>query len=259
MSISDQEDSVVKVGSAFVTGNDSTGVGLEDWFVGLDGNWNGLSGSSNQELVWGVWLNNSVIRELDLSFILGLLADTILTGVGIVSFKLHSSVNGEIECTEHPSSIATSIAHIGWAVNQLLFWKGDQFTSADLGDTFHGSSSREWPAWSAWTLVLHWGHSSCISPINQIWKSGGGSEMLDLWLVDWWHLRSVSEHWFPFVVIEVSELVDSLGVTFFLGVMGQDVVVDLSEQWESVFIFLFGSVASSVFWHECYECSFSIW
>jgi len=51
---------------------------------------------------------------------------------------------------------------------------------------------------------------------------------------------------FPFVVAEVRELVDGLGETGGFSIVALDVFVDLGEEAESVFVFLFGAIASSV-------------
>ena len=67
----------------------------------------------------------------------------------------------------------------------------------------------------------------------------------------------VSHHSLPFVVGEVSELVDFLGVSFFGGVVVLDIFVDLGEEGESVLVFLFGSVGSLVVGNEVDEFSFS--
>ena len=65
-------------------------------------------------------------------------------------------------------------------------------------------------------------------------------------------------HLFPFVVTVVRELVDGFGVTSLDGIVVDDVVVGLGEDFESVFVFLFGSIASSVVGDEVNEFLFNL-
>jgi len=68
----------------------------------------------------------------------------------------------------------------------------------------------------------------------------------------------VSEHLFVLEVAHIRELVDSLGISFFDGVVVEDIFVGLGEEAKSVGIFLFSSIGSMVLGDEIDEGSFSV-
>ena len=94
------------------------------------------------------------------------LAFAIFSIVGIVWLLLNLVLFKIFEGSIHETSIASMIALVCWAVNQLLLRKGGELVSVNLVSTFNWSSSWESPAWSTWSLVLDTSDSTFGYPVN---------------------------------------------------------------------------------------------
>jgi len=83
--ITDSEDTVVKIGSA-ILGEDTWSIGLEGSLIGFNGNWNGLLNEGSFQL--SSWVDWDIFEAGNFTNTLGLdvFASTISSSVRIVSF-----------------------------------------------------------------------------------------------------------------------------------------------------------------------------
>jgi hypothetical protein len=247
-SVSNSDDSVIEVGSAFWVVEDTTRVELEDHLVGFNGDWDWTLSDGSHKLINWVGLDGSEVGDLDFSLWWVIFAGSVNTGVWVDWFEFHSVLFSILESSRHFSTIATGITEWAWAINELLFRETQEFSGGDLMVTFHGSNSWESPAWSAWTLILWCIDGSLFSPINGGWdvwgvKNGDFSILEEHW---WWF---VSEEFLVFCWGVVSEFVKTNGVgVSVLGILLWDGWHGGLELGVSEFIFLFGSVGFSVLW-----------
>jgi len=204
--VSNNEDTVVKAGSAWGIRNDTTVVWLEDWLISFNSNWNGTLSNSSHKLSWVVGWDIIVWGNSNNTFWLLVVAWTVLSSVGIVAFGFELVLFDVLEGIVHKTTITTIVTEWAWAINELLFWEWDKITSLDGASTFNGTSGGEWPAWSTLTLVLNWGNSILGSPVNWSWETSGvedgGSFVVSS------ESGVVSEHHLEFSWGHVSELVD---------------------------------------------------
>jgi len=122
-SVTNSHNSVVKASSARRSRQDTTGVTLENSFVGLNGdsNWLLVKG--------GLKLGGRVVRYLregfsvDFTFAGACLARSIFTGVFVVRLELNSVGLSVIEGIILPTTVATLVSVRSGAVNKLLLRK----------------------------------------------------------------------------------------------------------------------------------------
>lgn len=160
------QNTVVEVSTAWGWVDNTTSVELEDHLVSFDGNgdWSLLDCSFH--LWWAVGSNISVSLVLDSDG--EFLARATLSSVWVSSFGGDTVVSNVLEGVVHKTTIATQVTVWLGAVNQLLFRERYELASGDGIHTFEWASGWEGPAWSAWSLVLDWGNSVLISPVDWI-------------------------------------------------------------------------------------------
>ena len=143
-SISDGSNCVVELGSA-EGGVQNTGfVLLEDGFVGLNGHGNWLLGNGGLELSNRLGWDGLVGLDSDPSGVLGILAGSGSSGIGVVVFEVLGSLLSVDEGVGLPSTVAS--IRCGVAVNELLLGEGAEYTGSNEVGTFDGSSGGESPA-----------------------------------------------------------------------------------------------------------------
>ena len=143
-SISDGSNCVVELGSA-EGGVQNTGfVLLEDGFVGLNGHGHWLLGNGGLELGNRLGWDGLVGLDTDLSGVLGSLASSGSSGVGVVVFEVLGLLLSVDEGVGLPSTVAS--IGLGVAVNELLLGEGEELSGGNEVGTFDGSSGGESPA-----------------------------------------------------------------------------------------------------------------
>jgi len=145
---SDGEDGVVEVGSALGGVEDTAGVGLEDHFVGLNGDSEGLGVEGRLHLGDVVGGDEGVLGDVD-SGGRGLLvvASSDLTatgGVGVDRLELGLVGLVVLESLVLPATVATVVG--GGAGNELLLREGEELASGNLVSALDGSGGGERPA-----------------------------------------------------------------------------------------------------------------
>jgi len=183
ISNTDKENSVVEGGLAVVEDT-----ALVWWPVGgINSDWNRSSGKGSGES--GAVLNISESWNFEGTSILG--AGLLNSLVWILIFVENTVSFNVLESIIHKTAIAGLVSEWTRAVNKLLFREALKFTSRNFGKTFKSSSSRESPAWSAWSLILDGGNCTLSGPINvSNWdvsfnrfdgsSGGGGNESEEL-------------------------------------------------------------------------------
>ena len=171
---SDGKDTVIKLGSTSSTCKNTTSVLLESSLVSFDSDWNWSSSKSCFKLVWLVWSNIGIWSDGNYTFSLFIVTEASeeffawLVWPGGFS---HEWVGLNIvESEVHKSTIATAV--LCGTVDKVCFWKRDKVSCGKMMSTFKRTSWWESPAWSALTLILNWGNSSCGSPVNSTVDGG---------------------------------------------------------------------------------------
>ena len=255
--IADGEDTVVKLGSAGGTSDDTTGVALEGHSVGLDGNRDGLLGNGGLEGSSGSVGGDIVVGgdgNLTTGFH-GLVAgsgNARSGGVRIGGLLNQGGGLGILESVVHQTTIAARVD--GGALDELFLGEGDKVASGNEVSTLQRSGGGEGPAGTALSLVLDGGDGTLGDPVDLIGEVGGG-EVLDgvgLLLVSF-----VAVHGSSLLRGVVSELVntDGPGVSV-LGVVLVDELEVLGEVVESVVVLASGGILSVVLGNESEESVF---
>ena len=171
--VSDGEDTVVKVGSALGSGDDTGVVHLEDELVGLDGDGDWLLVEGGLELLWGVDGDISVGGNLEGGALsLGGIAGSLSSasgGVWVGGLGGDGVGLGPLEGLVHKTSVASEI--LGGtvvALDEVLLGEGFELASGDEVSTFEATSGGEGPARSAAALVLDIGDGSFLNPVDSI-------------------------------------------------------------------------------------------
>ena len=145
-SISDGEDTVIELGSASGSGEDSRLVRLEGDFVGLNGNGDGGFVEGSLELVGVVGGDHGVAGGLNggsgLSF-----ASSDLTGSGgvrVVSLEDGGVVLVESEGEGHGATVATVVQSV--ARDELLLGEGEESAGGNEVSSLHTTGGGEGPA-----------------------------------------------------------------------------------------------------------------
>jgi len=131
---------VVEVGGA--VGEDSLAVELPLFGVNGDGDGGNVNGGGELVNISGGDVNEGG----DLRFSLGDLALLVNGLVGILVFGGDSVINDELETIVHKSSVATLVAVLGGAINELLFREGEGSLSGNGEGGFEGTGGGECPA-----------------------------------------------------------------------------------------------------------------
>jgi len=246
--ITDSEDTVVKLGTAGGASNDTTGVALEGHLVGLngDGDW----ALSNGSLQLGGRLGGNIRERFNGDNTLGFGIRALLVpwekgssgNVFVVRLK-HDRVGlGISESRVHETTIAALIL-LGIAVNELLLREGNEFASSDEMGTLEGSSGGERPAGSALALVLNRGDSALGNPVDLIGEVGlieDGDVPLLL------HLRLETSELLSLISGPVSELIDTNGPGVVTSVVGLNLLEVGGEEGKSFSVFSSGTEVSVV-------------
>ena len=143
-SISDGEDTVVKLGSASRSGEDTRLVHLEGRFVGLNGNGDGGLVKGSLKLVGVVGGDHGVSGGCDGGSGLGGIASSDLTGsrgVRVVSLEDGGVALVESEGEGHGATVA-SVVKLG-ARDELLLREGEEFAGGNEVSSFHGTGGGE--------------------------------------------------------------------------------------------------------------------
>jgi hypothetical protein len=168
-SIADGEDTVVQLGTASGSSDNTGLILLEGGLVGLNSNGDRtlvqsslklgaihmldimISGGTNNTLRFRVLASEKAMRLGNVRII--------RLGLKRVGFSIRES-------SVHHTTVA---AHVQpRAVNKLLLRKRNELTGLDLMSTFERSSSGERPARTALSLVLNWGNSTLSDPVDLI-------------------------------------------------------------------------------------------
>lgn len=163
VTIANNEDTVVQVGSTGTGVNNSTSVGLEDSLVGFNGNWNGSNVHCSLELTVVVSLDLPDLgcSNEGLTSVVSAVLSAGLISIGV--FTLEWVASGVLESANHGATVATTILKI--AINELLLREWEKLTGSDGVMSFKGTGGWESPAWSTLSLVLHFADSVSASPI----------------------------------------------------------------------------------------------
>lgn len=90
--------------------------------------------------------------------------------IRVAAFGIDSTIVFDVvESILDDSTVASTVAVAGAAVDQVLFAHRDQLTSFTEVLSFQSSSGRERPAASALSLILNSGNETLIAPINAGW------------------------------------------------------------------------------------------
>jgi len=133
---------VVELGSTS-SGNDTTGVHLEDGLVGLDGDGDWSLADGSLELGGG---GGDILETGNLTNTLGglVLAGTVHTSVWVAGFELKWVALDVFEGVVHETTVATLVDLV--AVDELLLGEGLEFAGGKEFSTLDGTGGGESPA-----------------------------------------------------------------------------------------------------------------
>jgi len=137
--VADSEDSVVNGGTA--TSGDDTGlVELEDRLISLDGNRDGGINQSSLQLVRALGSDSLVARGDLNSLGSSVLAGTVLSSVGIVTFFFETILSSIVNSLVWPATRAARTSRLG-TINDLLFREGEELSVVDEIERFEDTGS----------------------------------------------------------------------------------------------------------------------
>ena len=149
VAIADSEDTVVKLGSAAGTSDNTTGVTLEGHLVGLNGNGDGLLGNGGLEGSAGL-VSRDIVEGFNANvtssfhvFVAGA-GNTVSGGIRIRVLGDHRGLLGVLESVVHETTVATGVD--GRALDELLLREGDEVAGGNEVSTLEGSGGGESPA-----------------------------------------------------------------------------------------------------------------
>ena len=143
-SVSDSGDGVIELGSASGGVEDTGLVLLEDGSVGLNSHGDWLLGNGGLKLVNGLGWGGLVRLDINLTGVLGGLASSSSSGVGVVVLEVLGVLFGVDESVGLPSTVAS--VGLGVAINELLLGEGEEVSGGEEVGTFDGSGGGESPA-----------------------------------------------------------------------------------------------------------------
>jgi hypothetical protein len=169
-SVSNNKDTVVKVLTT-ATGEDTTVIRLECKLIGLNGNWDWPDSENSFKVVNAVCFEDVKAKNLTMGLLTVEFALIILSSVLVVSLKHRWVLLKVGESSSHFSTSATIVTIVLTStVNKLLLGVRWELASLDKHGTFNSTSDGESPAWSALSLVLHWGNTSSSDPVQFFWQ-----------------------------------------------------------------------------------------
>ena len=147
-SVSDSEDTVVELGSAFGRGDDTGLVGLEDSLVSLNGNGNWSLGESSLKVSTSGVLDD-IGETSDFTNSLGgvefaLVPEMVGSSVRIFRFEHEWRFLDVFESVVHETTVATLVNFV--AVDELLLGEGLEFAGGKEFSTLDGTGGGESPA-----------------------------------------------------------------------------------------------------------------
>jgi len=110
MSISNNEDTMIKAGSTGGVVEDSALVELEDGLIGFNGNWNWLNGYGGLESIVTVGGNISPWGNFNSNFGCVIEASSSNSGVAVSGFLFHSVGVSVVKSRVHKSTIAAKVS-----------------------------------------------------------------------------------------------------------------------------------------------------
>ena len=163
-SITNGDDSVVKVISTITVVEDSTFVSMENATLSINGNASWSRSDGGFQCGDTVFFDMRVGTNSD-NF-LGFLgfARFSFSNVWIILFEFHWVFRSILESSGLTTTIATMTFSI--AINELRFSELEKLSSLDKVSTLHDSRGSESPAGTAVSLVLNWVNSSLLSPVD---------------------------------------------------------------------------------------------
>jgi len=175
-SVTDEQDTVVELGTAAGVGVDTRLVELERFLVSLDSNGDRAKLDGSHEggvsaIIGNILVRGDVAREGRGSA--GgrrrILASTISGSVRVLVLSAETASSDDVlEGLVHQTTLTTLVAVGLRAVNKHLLGEGDELASLEGNSAFNGTSGGERPARTALLLVLDGGNS------NHLFGVGGG-------------------------------------------------------------------------------------
>jgi len=142
--VADSEDSVVNGGTA-TSGDDTRLVELEDRLISLDGNRDGGINQSSLQLVRALGSDSLVARGDLNSLGSSVLAGTVLSSVGIVTFFFETILSSIVNSLVWPATRAARTSRLG-TINDLLFREREELSVVDEIERFKNTGGGESPA-----------------------------------------------------------------------------------------------------------------
>jgi hypothetical protein len=146
--------------------------------LGVNANGNGLSGQGREESGLGSLGYVSVFGELDGDAAGGVPAGAEFGGVWVGGLSLNAVLLNVLEGVVGPSSVASVVAELAGAVEELLLGEGDQLAIDDELGALESTGGGEGPAGAALTLVLDTGDGALGNPVNGISVAGNLNNLL---------------------------------------------------------------------------------
>jgi len=224
-------------------------VELEGVVGSIDGNTDGTnSGASSLEVRFA-----SLRDGLEAGDERSLVGDVVsaLQGTGslvrIAGFAVDTVVLDDVlESVSHFTTLATIISERGRAVDEVLLRETNKGVSRKLPLAFHGASGREGPARSTLSLVLDWGDSTSVSPVDASWEADRGISDEQVVLGEGRRALVTVHSSTEFSVGEVTEVVHGELNSGLLGVVLTDELQVLLEDLETSFFLIDGGVGAGV-------------
>ncbi len=168
-SVADDKNAVIEtIGSAVGLAVDSLGVELEGFLGSIDGN--GHRAHGGDSLHQSLFVSGRNVDESDINCSDVLLAEVALLLIGVVGVRGFSVdavvVLDVLEGKVHEASLASMVAILHGAVDQVLFAERNELAGLAEVLTLQSAGGRESPARSTLTLVLHFGDGSLGPPVD---------------------------------------------------------------------------------------------
>lgn len=170
--------------------------------------------------------------------------------IGIVCVFHDSLIPNIVECPIHPSTSASSIFILSWAIDEFLLRKFDKLSLFHLPKSLKGPNCRKGPAWPTFTLIPHLSNCTLLHPINLSWNI---RQVIYFRFVG---LNLMGRHWVEIQTTQffkghITKLVKG---NFIVGIsMAQDFFIVLLEYLESMQHFLSIRVGFLLFLHPSLE------
>mmetsp|Transcript_3334 Transcript_3334/g.6407 ORF Transcript_3334/g.6407 Transcript_3334/m.6407 type:complete len:349 (-) Transcript_3334:21-1067(-) len=171
LAVSNNKNTMIKLGSASGRVHNSTGVELENRPVGFDSDRHRLPGNGLHHGVFAIRSDVRVSRDSDSGFAGAGLASATDSLVSVRRFFAETLGLSVFETVVHQTTVASHVAVGSSAINELLLGKGNKVSSGNGVGAFNGASGGESPAGAALSLVLHGSDNALRRPVN------GGREL----------------------------------------------------------------------------------